>query len=410
MSPNVSLLSGFPTHGCTSDVALKEIERYLVLDHRYSDGRVFNSICSQPLPVGIAAFERAIASNLGDPRVFPGSAALERQVIAWIGQLLSSPTACGNLVSGGTEANLLALLAARARHRALHGPMRGPLRVVAPMSLHFSFDKAADVLGIEVVHSRLDKHYCADVADLEAKLDENTIAVIATAGTSELGAVDDVTAIAAVAEKRGIYCHVDAASGAFIIPFAKALGYSLPAFDFGVPHVNSITVDPHKYGLAPIPSGCIMFRSEHERAGFEYPSHYIGTPAHTTLTGTRAGAAAAATAAVIRQLGRDGFIDLTEKLFNKREHLVANLRRRGWQPLMRPQLTIVAVPCAEPQRVLEALEHRGWIVSLSKRNSAIRIVVHHHLDMAALDAFVDAFCTVARPIENGSHEALAHIC
>nr|VFJ46078.1 MAG: tyrosine decarboxylase/tyrosine decarboxylase / aspartate 1-decarboxylase [Candidatus Kentron sp. DK] len=382
--------SQFPNHSSTDEAVLEALGGYLNEDHVYREGRVVNSICSEPHPVGVEAFRRAISSNLGDNRVFPGSTRVERMTVRQIGHLLGNPQACGNLVSGGTEANILALLAAIGDREP-----RDELEVVAPESVHYSVDKAAAVLGIRLVKSRVDTRYRADVDDLAQCITERTVAIVATAGTSELGAVDDIPAIADVATQHALYFHVDAATGGFLIPFARALGYDLPAFDFALAGVDSITVDPHKYGLAPIPAGCIVFRSEGHRSRVRFASHYIGTRTHTTIGGTRSGAAAAAVYAVLNRLGFEGFVEHTRRLFDVRDYLVSLLHQQAHSLLIPPQLSIVAVRCKNPASVLARLEAHGWIASLSKRQQALRIVVHHHLQHRHLSRFVSALTELA---------------
>ncbi len=378
----------FPEHGATREAVLERLAACTAGDARYGDGRVFNSICSQPHPLAVEAYARHVASNLGDNRLFPGAVEIERRVVAMLGDLLGAPEAAGNVVSGGTEANLLALLAARARGRG-----RG--EIVAPASVHFSIEKAACILGLRLRLTALDERYRADPRDFERALGPDTVAAVVTAGTSELGAVDDVEALGAAARRQGVYLHVDAATGGLIVPFARALGQPLPRIDFGVPGVDSITVDPHKYGLSVIPSGCILFRDPAAAVRFE--SHYAGTHVHTTLGGTRPGAAAAAVYAVLTHLGRAGFRALVRDCFAKRDALAADLVARGYTLLVPPQLSIVAVRHPDATHVVALLERRGFVTSASKRIQALRLVVHAHHSPEHLAAFAATLAAVAPP-------------
>lgn len=81
----------------------------------------------------------------------------------------------------------------------------------------------------------------------------NTVAVVGVAGTTELGRIDPVEELSEICLEEGIHLHVDAAFGGFIIPFLRETGAELPEFDFKLQGVSSITVDPHKMGLAPSP-------------------------------------------------------------------------------------------------------------------------------------------------------------
>lgn len=386
-----ALSESFTGTGVAAEEVLAEIDGFCANDYRYEDGRVFNSISSEPLPIAIEAYLRTIQTNMGDNRIFPGMKAMERAVIGMMGELLGDASAAGNVVSGATEGNLLALFVARriGERRGITMP-----EVVVPQSGHFSLDKIAALLGLKLVRTALDDRQRGDAAAIAESITENTIAIVATAGTSEFGAIDPVTQIAQVARERGLYLHVDAASGGFIIPFAKQLGHGLPDFDFKVEGVHSIAVDPHKFGLCVIPSGIILFRSEELQREVCFDSHYVGTTSHTTLLGTRPGAGVATIYAVLRHLGRDGFCSLVEENFRKRDYFIDELTRRGLELLFPPELLIVAVNSRNPARLLQSLEEREWLVSVSKRFPAIRIVIQHHLTRRHLARLLDEWCAL----------------
>jgi tyrosine decarboxylase/tyrosine decarboxylase/aspartate 1-decarboxylase len=250
------------------------------------------------------------------------------------------------------------------------------------------------MLGIRLRYTRLDSTLRADPRDIRRGINSNTIAVLATAGTSESGAVDPIREIADIAKEDGLYFHVDAASGAFIIPFAKELGYDLSEFDFKINNVSSITVDPHKFGLSVIPSGYILFRSDKIRKPIEVESHYVGTSAHTTFTGTRPGAAAASAFAAITCLGRDGFRKIVKSYFEKRDFLISELDKYGISLYAPPDLNIVLIRSRDPLKVFKRLEKRRILVSLSRRYSSIRLVVHNHVEKTHLSDFVREFAAI----------------
>ena len=93
------------------NLVLSELLNYRSYDVPWN--HVLNSICSKPLDIAITAFQLAIDTNLGDPRIFKGTYKLEKEVIAWLSQLLHGENCTGNIVSGGTEANFLALYNAK---------------------------------------------------------------------------------------------------------------------------------------------------------------------------------------------------------------------------------------------------------------------------------------------------------
>lgn len=385
----------FPERGVSKIDVLSDIDNICSNDYKYTGGRILNSICTEPLDIAVEAYVKAIYTNLGDSRIFPGVKKLEFKIIEMIGELLGKRDVVGNIVSGGTEANLLALYVAReiGYKRNINCP-----EMIAPESIHYSVNKAAAILGIKVHYTALDGNQRAVVEEIESSITPNTVAIMATAGTSELGIVDPIPEIAAIAKRNSIYFHVDAASGGFIIPFAKEIGYKLPDFDFSVDGVDSITIDPHKYGLSVIPAGCIVFRTEELQKNIEFESYFIGTQPHTTFLGTRSGASVASIYSVIKHLGRKGFIDITRGYFEKRDYLISLLKDQGLSITVCPDLNIVTINSKSPYAVMNELENRRWLVSLSRRCNSLRVVVHKHTQKEELCEFVKALYNIENSI------------
>lgn len=376
----------FREEGRDEEDVRAELARLCRADHSYAGGSIFNSICSAPLPLSAAVFAERIAANMGDNRVFPSLREIEGRITAMLGELLGHPSASGALVSGGTEANLLAVSAAlRARGR---GP--GRPQILLPQSAHFSFDKIAALLDVELCHAATDGQHRLVVEDLRRRICARTALIVVTAGTSECGAVDDVPAAAQIAQAAGLPLHVDAATGGFLIPFARELGYALPASDFTVPGVTSVTVDPHKYGYAPVPAGYLLFRDPGPMDALRCASHYHGTAPHVALLGTRPGASAAAVYAALAHLGRGGYRRAVGDLFAMRGRLLARLRQRGYALAYEPDLTVIGIRLPDPIAALRALESAGLIASVSRRWRFLRLVLHRHLCDRDLERLLDA--------------------
>ncbi|MFD4633986.1 tyrosine decarboxylase MfnA [Streptomyces sp. NPDC058284] len=349
--------------------------------------RVLNSICTQPHPLAVEMSHAAAHTNLGDVRIFRGTKRIERKVVALLLDLLGHPQGAGSLVSGGTEANLLAVLAARQEAR-ISGRLTERPEVVVGSTVHFSFDKIFAALGITPVRVPVDDGLRLAPDAVAAAVTEHTIAAVATAGSSELGVVDAVDDIAAALAGRGVWLHVDAATGGFIIPFARELGRPLPQFDFQVDGVRSITIDPHKYGLANVPAGAILFR---DQEAYQADSFFLDTPAHTTLLGTRPGSAAVATYAVLEHLGRDGFVEVTRANYENTRYLTTQLAEAGYDLLVEPDLNIVVARVPNAAEVSRRLDSAGWIVSTSRRfDDGLRLVVARHVTRDVIDEFLPA--------------------
>ncbi|MFH9893003.1 tyrosine decarboxylase MfnA [Streptomyces luteogriseus] len=350
--------------------------------------RVLNSICTEPHPLGVEMAAAAAHTNLGDVRIFRGTKRIERKVVELLLDLLGNPGGSGSLVSGGTEANLIAMLVARESARA-RGRLTDRPEVVVSSTVHFSFTKVFGLLGLTPVVVPVDDSLRLPAGEVARRIGEHTVAVVATAGSSEFGVVDAVDEIGPVVAGRAVHLHVDAATGGFIIPFARELGHDLPQFDFSVDGVDSITIDPHKYGLANVPAGAILFRGAQDAGRFAVDSFFIDTPVHNTLLGTRPGAAAVSTYAVLEHLGRDGFRDLTRTNFEVTRYLADGLRAAGHELFAEPQLNIVVVRMPHAVRISQLLESKGWIVSTSKRfGETLRLVVTRHVTPEMVDEFL----------------------
>ncbi|MFF7379342.1 tyrosine decarboxylase MfnA [Streptomyces massasporeus] len=364
--------------------------------------RVLNSICTEPHPLGVEMASAAAHTNLGDVRIFRGTKRIERKVVELLLDLLGNPGGSGSLVSGGTEANLIAMLVARESARA-RGRLTDRPEVVVSSTVHFSFTKVFGLLGLTPVVVPVDDSLRLPAAEVARRIGEHTVAVVATAGSSEFGVVDAVDEIGPVVAGREVHLHVDAATGGFIIPFARELGHNLPQFDFTVDGVDSITIDPHKYGLANVPAGAILFRGAQDAGRFAVDSFFIDTPVHNTLLGTRPGAAAVSTYAVLEHLGREGFRDLTRTNYEVTKYLVDGLRAAGHELFAEPQLNIVVVRMPHAVRISQLLESKGWIVSTSKRfGETLRLVVTRHVTPAMVDEFLPV-------LERASKEVTAEV-
>lgn len=379
--------------GLPAEAVRERVGRAMALDVGWD--RVLNSICTEPHPLGVELGALAAHTNLGDPRIFRGTARIERAVVDLLLDLVAGEGGSGSLVSGGTEANLLAMLVARQRARAAAEAAGRTLEapeVIVGSTVHFSFDKIVAALGLVPVRVPVDELLRLPPAGVEAAVGPQTVAIVATAGSSELGVVDPVEEIAAIARRHDVHLHVDAATGGFIIPFARELGRALPNFDFSLEGVSSITIDPHKYGLVTVPAGAVLFRAGIDHASFRVPSFFVDTPVHTnTFLGTRPGSAAVATYAVLEHLGRDGFLEVTRRNYETTDHLVARLREAGYRLLLEPQLNIVVFAVPGAVEVSRRLEEAGWIVSTSTRfTDTIRVVVTRHVTPAVVDAFLPA--------------------
>ena len=361
-------------------------------DTPFASGRILGSMCTAPHPIAIEAYETFLETNLGDPALCAGAQELEAAALASLGSLLRAPpTARGVFVTGGSEANLTGILLAARK--------KGGREVILPESAHFSFDKAVSYLGLRSVSARVGPDGRVDVDDVRERINRDTCCVVGIAGTTELGVVDDIPALGTLCAERGVPLHVDAAFGGFVIPFAKRLGRRLPEFDLGVPGVSTLSVDPHKMGLAPIPSGVLFARDARDFEAASVPSPYVSIERQPTMQGTRPGAAPAAVWAVMEHLGVEGYTQVVKECLRVTDRLAQGLRARGFPPVREPELNIVAFRVADPVAARAALRERGFLVSLAPLSQGLKIVCMPHVTDKSVDAFLDALPHAAKPME-----------
>ena len=376
----------FQEKGQPQKVVLQQLKSRLQRDFTYDSGMILSSMCTQPHNFATKVFTQNLDKNLGDPTLFPATAEIEKETIQMLGSLISNPNASGNIVTGGTEANILALWAFRNlanKHRR---------EVIVPNSAHFSFDKAADLLNLKLVRVRLNSDYQVDVKAVEKAVSSKTLAIVGVAGTTELGVVDPISELSEIALKHDMCLHVDAAFGGFVLPFLRDLGYAVPSFDFREPGVCSITMDPHKMGLAPIPAGGILFRDAAFLEGIAKKVPYMADveTKQTALVGTRSGASAIAVWSLLKHLGMEGYrkiigrcMRLTLKFANEIQQI------EGISLATQPTMNIVGIKSdrINVQWLMQELRSRGWAISLIQ--NFIRIVIMPHTRLSYVENLLE---------------------
>jgi len=372
--------------GLPKNALFQKIKTRLQQDSTYRSGRILGSMCTEPHSFAKQVYMQFLEKNLGDPYLFPATAELEREVIQMFGSLLSNPNAYGYIVSGGTEANILALWTARNLAK------RKKHEVILSVSSHFSFDKAADLLGLKLIKIELNNRFQVDIKAVEETITSNTVAIVGNAGTTDLGVVDPIPELSKIALANDIYLHIDAAFGGFVLPFLKNLGLPAPAFDFRFPGVHSITIDPHKMGLAPIPAGGILFRDTSivEPIGMKV-SYLAGGEANlATLVGTRSGASSIAVWALLMHLGRAGYAAVVKRCMKLTWTLAEGVRQiDGVSLVTQPTINIVGIKSdgLDVQLIARELRKKGWAISLFPHH--IRIVAMPHTKLSHVKAFLD---------------------
>lgn len=157
--------------------------------------------------------------NALNPMVFPSLRQFETEIVAMVGSMLHGGRGVvGTLTSGGTESILMAVKTYRDRARHLFPSIKDP-EIVAPITIHPAFEKAAGYFDIKIVHVALGKDYRVNVDAYKKAITPNTILLLASAPEYCYGMVDPIQQISELAVTRGLPLHVDACFGGFMLPW-----------------------------------------------------------------------------------------------------------------------------------------------------------------------------------------------
>ena len=172
---------------------------------------------------------------------------LEVEIVAMIAAMMHCPRACGPLTSGGTESIFVAMRTYKNWTRAQR-PSQWRFEVIAPVTVHPAFNKAAAYLDMIVITAPITVTGQVDVAAMAALISPFTILLVVSAPQYCHGIMDPIEAVAALALAHQVPCHVDACFGGFMLPWLEQLGHPIAVFDFRAPGVTSMSADIHKYG------------------------------------------------------------------------------------------------------------------------------------------------------------------
>ncbi len=314
-------------------------------------------------------------------RAFKSLAKFESEVVAMgLGLLHGGAGTRGAMTTGGTESIFLAVKAARDLALQQHPGIGRPHMVLAA-SAHPAFDKAAHFMGLSTVRTPLQADFRADPEAMADAITPDTVMLVGSVPAYPHGVVDPIGEIAAIAQARGIWMHVDACVGGYFAPFANMLGVPIADWDFAVPGVTSISADLHKYGYAAKGASTLFFRDAASFAGmgWAFDNWPRGGYFTHTLVGTRAGGAIAAAWAVMQYLGVDGYKRITQRVLATRQAMSEGAATLGLPTFGDPQLCILAF--GSPEHDIAAigagLHARGWVAGFSKEPPGI----HHMLNL-----------------------------
>lgn len=331
-----------PADGVGDEVALLDLVTALAAGSADpTDPACAGHLHCPPLPVAVAAdlVASALNQSLDSWDQAPAATVLEQRVVAALGDLAGLPDAVGVLTTGGTASTYTALMLARDADPR-------PVRVYSSTIAHFSVDRGAHLLGLgEVVKVPLDHQHRLDVTALARLLaqapDGLRPVVVATAGSTDLGSIDPLPELAALAHAHGGWLHVDAAYGGGLL-FSETHRVLLD----GLARADTVSLDLHKLGWQPVAAGVLLARDAElfgplaRRAAYLNPlddeeSGYTSRLGRSLRTTRRADVLKVAV--TLRALGRRGLGAKVDACLDLARYAAAAVR-------VRPELELFAEP------------------------------------------------------------------
>jgi len=281
--------SALPEQGA-GDEALKDLQT--VIQHsRVQNGRFFGYVLGSGEPLGAIAdlLASTLNQNVTAWRSGPAAVTLERTVVGWLAEAIGCHGFTGSLTGGGSSANLMGLAMAReAKAPANEKGVNSHGAVYASEEVHMSIPKSVALLGIGRENLRLIRtdesfHMAPDELERAIRRDKEAgkvpLAIVATAGTVNTGAIDSLAAISAIAKNHDAWLHVDGAYGAL------AAMASRNKF-VGLEQANSISLDPHKWLYQPLDCGCLLYRdAQAARKAFSHTGEYARALSNDPIEG-----------------------------------------------------------------------------------------------------------------------------
>ncbi len=309
------------------------------------------------------------------------------------------------LTTGGTESIILAMNTAR-DWAAAERPSRGKPQILLPRSAHPAFNKAAAFLGLEAVRVPQGPEWRADVGAMARAVTPDTIAIVGSAPSWPHGLVDPIPAIAALAREHGLWCHVDACIGGFLLPFYRAAGAAVPGWELAIEGVRSMSADLHKFGFTPHGMSSLTLKQGEDRRflQFSFDGWPCGTYATESMVGTRPARAAAAAWATMRRLGREGYVERARRTLATTKRLVDGLADIGQlQPLAPPEagILLVTAPAIDVFAVSAGLKQRGFPHGRVQEPEGLHFTMNPVEEGAAVEALLAAMAGAVEDVRAG---------
>lgn len=343
--------------------------------------------------------------------LWPSAAKFEAEIVSMTARMLgagSDGEICGTVSSGGTESILLAMKAYRDRARD-RKRITSP-EMVVPTTAHAAFEKASQYFGIRMKRIPVGPNCRADVQAMERALTRNTVVMVGSAPSFPHGAVDPIEPLSEIARRKGIGFHTDACLGGFLLPWAEKLGYDVPAFDFRLPGVTSMSADTHKYGYAAKGTSVVLYRGMDLRhyqfyATTEWPGGLYFSP---TFAGSRPGALSAACWAAMVSIGEKGYLEASRKILETAAAIKQGIRTLPEIHILGDPLWVIAFGSEDLDiyRVMDRMTKKGWNLNGLHKPSCVHLCVTlRHTQPGVADRFVEDLREAVEHVKGNPEES-----
>ena len=314
-------------------------------------------------------------SNPLHPDIYPELVKMESETVNMVGKLFDMPsTGGGNLTTGGTESTILALKAYKKKFVESSYFNFSKPEVLCCKTVHAAVNKACELLDLKITYVDLNSNYVMDTRDLYEKINSNVCVVVVSAPCFPYGLMDPIDEIADMMTHFNIPVHVDACLGGFITQFNTNLRLSFNK------NIQSISVDPHKYGYAPKGSSLLLWKDKKIRKNqyFIVSDWTGGIYASVSLPGSRVGSQIVTTWASLIYNGYKKYEIYSKQISNKTVELANYIRNiPNYVVIGNPKINVVAFYNIKYSigQLSEYLTKNGWNINILQNPVCLHICI-----------------------------------
>ena len=356
-------------------------------DIDYKNGRVAGATYSNNEELDTMLYKVFPYFNKSNPlhtNMYPAIRKMEQECISIMIKMFNgSSKTCGSFTSGGTESILLACKTYRdlSKENGILKP-----EILVSSSVHCAFNKACSYFNIKMVIIPCTKNGYFDIYALKKKINKNTILIVGSTPSYNLGLIDQIVELNDIALKYRIPLHIDACIGSFLINFSDY------KYDFSLSGVTSISADFHKYGQSPKGASCIMYKNK-DIMKYQYfidVNWSGGIYASTSLAGSRCGNVVALTWCTLMYFGSTGYESNYNHIITLRDYFIEKVNKIEELYIYgNPELGIIAInsKTININIIAEELNTKKWIVNIIQNPTGFQFGITSYHSKKVLDNF-----------------------